>query len=294
MTVISASRRTDLVAFFSAWLAEALRAGRARVLAPSGRVFAADLNPDAVHTVVLWSKDFTNLLRNADGLRSALEPYGQVYAHFTVTGLGGSALEPGAPPLDMALSQIPPLVSFLRDSRRLSVRFDPVVFWREGAARRSNLEAFGRVAEAAAAAGTVDLRMSFAQWYGKAARRMRARGLEVVDPAESEKIDLASRLAEAAGRLGLRLWSCSQNVLARAPGLLASACIDGRLLAGLHPRGAAAPTAKDRTQRAECGCTVSVDIGSYAQACPHACLYCYANPRTAPAGERMDVSDPEV
>ena len=294
MTVISASRRTDLVAFFPAWLAGALRAGRARVLAPSGRLFVADLRPEAVHTIVLWSKDFTNLLQNADGLREALEAYGQTYAHFTVTGLGGSALEPGAPPVGKALSQIPELVSFLRHPGRLSVRFDPVVFWREGTIRRTNLEAFERVARAAAAAGATDLRTSFAQWYGKAVRRMRDRGLEVFDPGESEKIDLASRLAETTWRLGLRLWSCSQNFLVRATGIRASACIDGRLLADLHPRRAAAPTAKDRTQRTECGCTISVDIGSYAQACPHACLYCYANPRRAPAGEGGGISDPEA
>jgi len=279
MKVISASRRTDLVAFFPAWLAAALRAGRARVLGPSGRVFTADLRPEAVHTIVLWSKDFSNLLRNAEGLRDALAAFDQVYAHFTVTGLGGTGLEPGAPPPEEALAQLPGLVSILKDPRRLSVRFDPVVFWGKEGNRRTNLEAFDRVATAAAAAGTRDIRMSFAQWYKKAARRMRAQGLEIVDPSEDEKIEIASRLAETAGRRGLRLWACSQNFLTRAAGVEASACIDGRLLAALHPRKAAASAVKDRTQRAECGCTVSVDIGSYAQACPHACLYCYANPR---------------
>ncbi|MDH4198294.1 MAG: DUF1848 domain-containing protein, partial [Candidatus Aminicenantes bacterium] len=29
----------------------------------------------------------------------------------------------------------------------------------------------------------------------------------------------------------------------------------------------------------DCLCTESVDIGSYAQSCPHSCVYCYANPR---------------
>jgi hypothetical protein len=278
MRVISASRRTDLVAFYPAWLASALRAGRARVVGPSGRVFTADLRPEAVHTFVLWSKDFTNLLRNAHGLRDALAGAAQVYAHFTVTGLGGSALEPGAPPLEDALAQIPEVAAFVGDPRRLSVRFDPIVFWRDGPSLRTNLDFFEAVAEAAAAAGVSDLRMSFAQGYGKAVRRFRARGLDFVDPDEEFKIETAARLAETAGRLGLCLWACSQNFLARAPGLRPSACIDGRRLAELHPRRTPAPVAKDRTQRAECGCTVSVDIGSYTQPCPHACLYCYANP----------------
>ncbi|MBM3294695.1 MAG: DUF1848 domain-containing protein [Candidatus Aminicenantes bacterium] len=279
MRVISASRRTDLVAFFPGRLAEALRSGRARILGPSGRIFTAGLEPEAVHTVVLWSKNFANLLRNAGGLREALAVYGQVYAHFTVTGLGGTVLEPGAPPVAEALAQLPGLAAVLGHPRRLSVRFDPVLFWREGDDRRTNLESFVPVAEAAAAAGTTDMRMSFAQPYAKAVRRMRAAGLDFLDPEDGEKIEIAARLAETARSLGLNLWACGQNVLTRAVGIRASSCIDGRLLAELHPRRAAAPVGKDRSQRAECRCTASVDIGSYAQTCPHACLYCYANPR---------------
>jgi hypothetical protein len=278
MKVISASRRTDLVAFFPEWLSSALRAGRVRVLGPSKRILEADLRPEAVHSVVLWSKNFTNLLRNAFGLRDALAVYDQVYLHFTVTGLGATAIEPAAPPFEEALAQLPELVAFAGNPRRLSVRFDPVVFWKDEGRTVTNLDRFRSVAEAAAGVGARDLRLSFAQWYQKAVRRARTRKVDFVDPDEAFKVEAAGRLAEAGRDLGLRLWACSQNFLTRAPGVFASACIDGRLLAELHPRRTPAPVAKDRTQRAECGCTASLDIGSYAQACPHACLYCYANP----------------
>jgi DNA repair photolyase len=62
------------------------------------------------------------------------------------------------------------------------------------------------------------------------------------------------------------------------PGIRPSACINGRLLQELHPNGAPVSVRKDRTQRRECRCTESVDIGSYTQTCPHSCVYCYANP----------------
>ncbi len=82
-----------------------------------------------------------------------------------------------------------------------------------------------------------------------------------------------------ASAFGLKLFSCSQDFLAEVPGIEPSSCIDGRLLQSLHPGGEPVSLAKDKTQRLECRCTESVDIGSYTQSCPHSCLYCYANPR---------------
>ena len=278
-TVISASRRTDLAAFFPEWLAGALRNRKARVVGPAG-VFEADLSPDSVHTLVLWSKDFSKVLNNAFGLRELLSDYRQLYLHFTITGLGGGVLEPAAPAPSAALAQVEPLIRLAGDPRRVSLRFDPVVFWREGGRVRSNLSFFPVLAETAARFGVRDIRISFAQWYAKARRRAAQRGLGFVDPDEKVKKELAAGLAAKAHCHGLALHACSQSFLTSVDGILPSACIDGRLLSRLHPEGEAASDLKDRSQRQDCRCTRSVDIGSYAQPCPHGCVYCYANART--------------
>ncbi len=278
-TVISASRRTDLVAFFPEWLSGALRTERAEVVGPSRRVLEADLSPSAVHSVVLWSKDFTNLIGDRHGLRSAFAKYDQVYLHFTVTGLGGTALEPGVPAPEEALGQLDALIRIAGRPERISLRFDPIVHWKEAGAVRTNLPFFERAVRRAAALGVRDIRISFAQRYSKAVRRFERAGLAFQDPSREEKREAAARMASLAASLGLRLYICSQRFLADVPGLEASACIDGRLLRELHPAGDPASVKKDRTQRADCGCTESVDIGSYTQSCPHSCLYCYANPR---------------
>lgn len=276
--MISASRRTDLVASFPEWLAAALRARRVRVLGPRGRVREVDLSPETVHTIVLWTKDLSNLLRNAHGLRGLLEGYDQVYVHFTVTGFGGTPVEPGAPEPRAALAQLGEGVAFAGEPRRVSVRFDPVLFWEDGGAVRSNLPFFRELAPAAAAAGIRDVRMSFAHWYGRSRRRAAARGFRYVDPSDAEKRSRAEALAAIAAAHGLALHACSQPALAGVPGLVPSACVDGALLESLHPRREPAPRRKDRSQRAACLCTESTDIGSYAQACPHGCVYCYAHP----------------
>jgi hypothetical protein len=277
-TVVSASRRTDLPALFPGVLAGFLRAERARVRGPRGAARDVDLAPAAVHTIVLWSKNFGPLLAGEGGLRAALARYDQAYVLFTVTGCGGTPIEPAVPAPAAALAQLPALVAWTGHPRRVSLRFDPVVFWRDGAGRpASNLDFFAAAADAAARAGLVDIRFSAAQWYGKAVRRARARGFAFADPPDEVKRDAAARMAEMAAARGLRLHACAQTFLSEVPGVSASSCIDGRLLGELHPRGDKAPTAKDRGQRAACGCTASVDIGSYEQTCTHGCVYCYAS-----------------
>jgi hypothetical protein len=136
------------------------------------------------------------------------------------------------------------------------------------------------VAEAAAAAGIRDVRVSFAQWYGKAVRRAAARGFAFHVPSEEDQRSKALELAAIAAANDLVLHACCQPQLAGVPGLRPSACIDGALLGSLHPRREPVSRRKDRSQREACLCTEAKDIGSYTQACPHGCVYCYANPQT--------------
>ncbi len=277
--VVSASRRTDLVAHFPAWLARVLAEEKARVLLPSRRAKDIDLHPARVHTLVLWSKDFTHLLRNQYGLQDLCRKYAQVYFHFTITGLGGTPVERHVLRPDQALAQIKPLLNLAGSPERISLRFDPIVFWWEGKDRQSNLSFFLELARAAATHGVKQIRFSFAQWYRKAQLRAGRAGFPYFDPPEEEKLRAAESLSRIGQDFGLELFACAQPFLTRVAGIKPSACIDGRWLQKTHPQAAPASWQRDRTQRADCGCTESVDIGSYTQSCPHSCLYCYANTR---------------
>ncbi len=277
--VISASRRTDLVAFFPQWLASVLDEEKARVVGPSGFPRTVDLRPESVHTLVLWSKDFRNLLADRFGLREILGKYAQVYCHFTITGLGGTGVERGVPAWREALFQLGDLVEWAGDPERISLRFDPVVYWQEGGKLRTNLHLFKEMAPVLSSLGIRRVRISFVQWYGKAVRRAAKHGFAFVDPDREAKLADAAILARVAADHGLQVFACSQDFLGEVSGIQPSSCIDGRLLQRLHPDKEPVSTRKDPSQRKECRCTESTDIGSYTQSCPHACLYCYANPR---------------
>jgi hypothetical protein len=258
--VISASRRIEMVGFFPNRLAAFL---------------AERCPPESVHTVVLWTKRPEALVAD-DRLRGILLGYDQVFLHLTVTGLGGSALEPGIPPLGETLGLLPDLVRFLKDPRRLRLRFDPIVHLTGPDGRAyTNLDRFGEAAEAAARSGIRELVTSWMQPYPKALRRLAAHGFTHSPPADEIRLEEAGRMTRQAEAMGLRLLGCCTK------GLGGNACIDGRLLSEWHPAGERASERRAAGQRPLCGCTESWDIGWY-NPCPGGCLYCYANPMEHP------------
>ncbi len=273
--VISCSRRTDIPRCYPGWLEEKLAAGSVTFRGPRGGLRTVSLAPDAVHSLVLWSKDYGPLLKR-NRLLQLVEKLNPFF-HFTITGLGGSVWEPDVPGWESAVEAAERLAARF-GSERINWRFDPVVHWREGTGTASNLACFGTVAAAMSEIGIKTCTFSFAQWYSKSRRRAGREGLEYVDPPGGEKLGAAAGLIREGQRLGIRLASCSNPEFEAIPGVNKARCIDGGLLAELRVDGVAASLAKDASQRDLCGCTRSIDIGSYAQRCAgRACAYCYAN-----------------
>ena len=270
--IISASRRTDMPACHFDTLRRFIEQGRADVPNPySGAVHPVDLRPESVHTLVLWSKDFANVLA-APGL---FEPY-HLYFLFTINDL--PRLEPHVPPLESRLNQIRELAMRF-GPERIGWRFDPVVFTSDGPL--STPESFRRIGEVIAGAGIKRVIFSFLDMYGKVRERNERFNLDLIDPSVDVKRDYAAGLAVIAAELGLRLESCCDDL--DVPGISHSSCIDGVLLAQLA--GEPVTLSRDTGQRVACRCTKSRDIGSYREMpCGHGCLYCYANPVIAISG----------
>ncbi len=277
LTVVSASRRTDLVRCYPRLLAQWLAQGEVVIKNPyNQQERKVDLRPERVHTLVLWSKDFSPLLANHFHLKDLVQRYQQCYFHFTITGLGQTVWEPGVIASDRAAAQLEPLLALAGDPRRIMWRFDPILFWKQDRRVVSNLAGFNGLAKVVRQKGLSQVMVSLCHWYQKAIRRTQAANLTWIKPKGQDIQRIGRWLRTQAHARELQVLACSHPGLLVA-GLLKGRCINGSLLASLHPQGLAASRAKAAGQRKDCGCTHSIDIGSYDLACPHGCVYCYAN-----------------
>ncbi|MCP4717174.1 MAG: DUF1848 domain-containing protein [Deltaproteobacteria bacterium] len=253
--VISASRRTDLVACYSDFLIEKLQ----------------EFPPEQVHTLVIWTKDPANMLAPGP-LREVLAGYRQLFVHLTMTGLGGSVLEPRIPSWQQVAAQLSDLVAFVGDPRRITWRFDPIVRAVIEGQVMTNFDLFSQLAVQVAKSGITTCRTSWVEPYRKVMRRVEKKGIVLNTHAPEEREAQARRLQTIAADCGMQMIYCSMEGFER------SSCIDGRLFNELHPDGLVCSVRRARGQRKLCGCTESRDIGWYSQKCPHGCLYCYAEP----------------
>jgi len=285
--VISASRRTDIPAFYMPWFMEQIARGVFEVVNPfNQRVALVPATPDAVHTIAFWSKNFGPFIGEHYGDR-LLELGYHLFFNFTVNSRAPE-LEPHIPPLDERLNQMRHLAERF-GPRTINWRFDPICFYRVNQeALNDNLHDFAHIARKAAGWGIERCITSFMDHYPKIARRLPPQsGLVFVDPPLIDKVNTLLKMASQLAGLGIRLQTCCEKAVIEALGpnasITPSACIPNDLLLKLY--GGNLSVKRDTGQRvkAGCGCRVSVDVGSYRQQpCYHNCLFCYANPASRP------------
>ena len=255
--ILSASRRTDLVR----WYPEAIL-----------KALATRYPPARVHSIVLITKFPKAIL--AGPLAQTLAQYGQCMAQVTITGWGGTELEPAVPTTEEALAALSPLLEFLGHPGRLRVRVDPLLRLADG---RENVDEACSIMSKAAALGIKDFITSIVTSYPKVESRLAAAGLALAMWSPEERHKIVSTLLQTASALGVSLSGCC------LPELPQAACIDGHALQALHPARLPCRLDHPQGQRPSCGCAHAIDLGWYgSHPCPSGCLYCYANPKSSP------------
>ena len=275
--IISASRRTDIPAFYTDWFMNRIREGYFHRVNPfnSNQVSGFSLKPEDVDAICFWTKNPRPLMKHLDELDGLGLNY---YFQFTLNPYDKS-FEPVVPPLQERIATMTELAERI-GPERVVWRYDPVILssitpvsW--------HLEQAELIARQLKYA-TRRLVFSFYDFYGKGQGRLNkaleGTGIKLEDITSPEHKDALEQIAqgfkEITDRYGLQIFSCSEDIDLAAIGIEHGACIDGKLIGDLFKT--TSTTIKDKNQRQTCGCVESVDMGMY-NTCHFRCAYCYAN-----------------
>lgn len=270
--IISASRRTDIPAFYAEWFLNRLQDGFCKVKNP--------FNPKQIKTVSLLKKDVECIVfwtRNSAKLRLSLniieDLTNTTYFLYTVTNYG-KELEPNLPEFEDTLDDFKQL-SERTNTQRVIWRYDPIIF-NEKYSPQFHIANFEKIAKALHK-HTDTVIISYADYYNKTLRNLASYSslhTFIQQPEQQQWFaECNKRLLEIATSYELNMRSCADITNVASFGIKKGKCIDDSRIQNLTCNKT--PFKTDTGQRKECNCVKSVDIGAY-NTCGHGCLYCYA------------------
>lgn len=283
--IISASRATDIPAFYTDWFFRRLEKGYVRWRNPfSGQDSYVSFGN--TRFIVFWSKNPAPLLPQLSTLK---ERGIGCYIQYTLNDYETEGLEPNVPPLQQRIETFRRLVDVLGFGAVIW-RFDPLILT-DRITIDTLLEKIAHIADVLAGYAE-KLVFSFAdiESYKKVSRNLRHSGINYREWDGEYMREFASRLSAMNGNnWDFRLATCAEFIDLSEYGIEHNRCIDPGLISRLAPDDVVLQnflynTKTDSGQRKACGCILSKDIGAY-NTCAHGCLYCYANTFPASAFE---------
>ncbi len=297
--IISASRRTDIPAFYARWFINRIRSGSCTTPNPLNpkQVSVVSLAPEDVDVIVFWTRSPRPLFPYLQ----ELDERGYRYI-FQFTLLNNPRLiDPYSPEIARSLDTFRWLADRIGPDR-LVWRYDPIVlseitspdFHRENYTHLCQ-ELHGYVHRSV---------ISFLDIYAGARKRLAEiehKGARLVDfhdanlpPSSSvpQTIGkLTAELAKIASDHQIEIQSCAEVIDLGVFGVRAGKCIDDEHM--LKVFGLDVSHTKDPGQRTACGCVKSKDIGMY-DSCLFGCRYCYATRSFERAWENYRRHNPEA
>lgn len=307
--VVSASRSTDIPAFYCDWFFHRLKVGYSAWTNPFNGVksFVSYAN---TRFIVFWSKNPRPLLNHLDELK---EQGIGCYIQYSLNDYEEEKLERGVSPLAERIETFKMLVDALGFGSVIW-RFDPLMLTDDIGIDKllKKIENIGDQLKGY----TEKLVFSFADiaLYRKVKSNLEANGVPYHEWTEEQMTNFAKRLVDLNKRKGwnYKLATCGEK--GRYSGIEPNHCVDDELIirrayhdkelmaflkANIKPMpeqdlfGESEPLPedaiilgngqyatrgdnRDKGQREFCGCMKSKDIGQY-NTCIHMCEYCYAN-----------------
>jgi hypothetical protein len=266
--IISASRRTDLPAFYGEWFMNCLREKYVMVQNPMNpyAVSKIALDADSVDCFVFWTKNPRSFMKYLNEIDDRGYRY---YFQFTITPYDND--------IERSLGDKKAIIdTFIGLSNRIGRerviwRYDPIII-NEKYTLDFHAEKY-REMYAMLSGYTEKCVISFIDSYHFLARAFNDYGIKELSEAQMENVmgSITGTVRDSERKIALA--SCCEKIDMAKFGVSRNRCIDSGLINRLF--NLELGYKKDPGQRAACGCAVSRDIGTY-NTCGHDCVYCYA------------------
>lgn len=285
--IVSASRATDIPAFFAPWFISRLKEGYVQWTNPFNAKQVQYVSFRNTRVIVFWSKNPSPLLPFLCELDVMGIGY---YFQFTLNDYEEEKLELNLPSLQARVETFRMLADSI-GRKRVIWRFDPLMLSRSLSVDVL-LDRIARLAEMLRGY-TEKLVVSFVdiERYRMVRKRLARLGIEAREFTPAEMVEFAEKLLSLNQSWGFEIATCAEEI--ELDGIAHNRCIDDRLMRDLFGKDeelmdfpgfsqdlfgpSSFPSGiKDRGQRKLCGCIASKDIGRYGT-CNHHCVYCYAN-----------------
>ena len=277
--IISASRRTDIPAFYSEWFMNRIKEGYALIPNPrnADRLGRVELSPKNVDCIVFWTKNPIPMLDKLDAIEKMGYKY---YFQFTLTPYNKS-IESNLPSKSELIQEFNRL-SEKTSAERVVWRCDPIII-DEKHSVAWQIEKFSEMAEQLKG-HTKRCIISFVDPYKSIGDTFRAL-------THNEMTAVASGFSSVAKKHNITLFTCAEAIDLSQYGILHASCIDKNLIEQII--GTTIKAKGDANQRAACQCIESVDIGAY-DTCINGCAYCYATSSKKTVLRRAHAHDPKA
>jgi hypothetical protein len=230
--IISASRRTDIPAFFGERFIRKIRAEFYYSVNPySKQVSRISLRPEDVDVIVFWTKNPQPFLKYLDELENKSYNF---YFEFTMNDYP-KLFEPTQDRIEYRIETFR-LLSEKLGANRVIWRYDPIIISNITSVK-FHIDRISYIAENLKGFNE-RLRISFLDLYGKVEQRFdKLKGkhnLKVTDLTlpmnHDELVKLADQIGHIGSANGMEVYSCAEKVDLTQYGISHGSCIDGKLI----------------------------------------------------------------
>ena len=303
--IISASRSTDIPAFYADWFFHRLTVGYSAWTNPFNGV-KSFVSYEKCRFIVFWSKNPRPLLEHLDELK---ERNIGCYIQYTLNDYEKEGLEKGVPPLEERIDTFKRLVDQLGQGRVIW-RFDPLILT-DKVSLNDLLQKVENIGDQLLGY-TEKLVFSYADiaLYKKVKANLDKSHVNYAEWTTAQMEEFAERLSGLNQKWNYQLATCGEKMDIDRYGIQHNKCVDDDLMIrfahhdktlmdflGVEVKESLFGTEivkkkdnRDKGQRQFCGCIVSKDIGEY-NTCPHLCEYCYANASKEKAQENYNIHE---